>query len=118
LLSTPTPYPHVGAWAVYVQDGTPVAARILSRGADSALISIAGRFAATASKTVPVADLRDPTPLADDERAAKDAAERRIAGKARPRKADVELFDALSDREQYAAELARLLAAAAPKAAA
>jgi hypothetical protein len=120
MLTNPTPFPQVGAWALYCTAiGKLEAVRIVGRdglhGIGNALISFPARTGASGNATVPLADLLDPTPCSEAERAeasrlqaAQDA--RRRAGKSVTRRAMARV-DALRLRDIHAQKLADLLRA-------
>lgn len=110
MLRTPAPYPNVGSWALLEEPGGTKAVRILERDGEEALISIAGEFVASANRRLPVAGLANADALTIDEAVELLAIETRIAGRARPRKADVERESALRHRLIRAEQLQQILA--------
>ena len=114
MLKTPSIFPEVGSWGLYEADGTAHPARVVERpSADSALISLADNpMLASGNLTVPLAALRDATPLSLEEREERDALHThigRLAWPERSRKAD--RFRQLCEREVRAQHLVNLLAA-------
>lgn len=111
MLKTPAPFPNVGAWALLEQGGETLAVRIVYRDGEIAAVAAAGQFAASAAKRVPVSTLLAADALSPDEQAEYAALDARLAGRARPRKADLDRFEALRLRWIRAERLQELLAA-------
>ncbi len=110
MLRQSAPFPNVGSWALWEHGGKTLAVRIQLRRGDDALISIPSMFGiASGNRNVALAELLDPTPLEPQERAELEALERKVAGRARPRKADVARADALRLRDIHARALQQLL---------
>lgn len=119
MLSAATPFPQTGAYALYLLGSELALVRIQHRHVGDrdgmALISFPRTFAASGSKTVPLADLVDGTPLDDAERAEMN----RLAGDlaraksgARGAKAKAARWVALKQRDIHAATMADKLRAA------
>lgn len=109
MLRTPAPFPNVGSWALLDDGGTTRAVRILERSGPDALISIGGGFSASANRRLPISSLQNADPLSGEEQAELEKIERRMAGKARPRKADVDRSVALGQRTIHARTLQEIL---------
>jgi hypothetical protein len=113
MLNAPAPFPQVGSYAVYVENGSTVLVRIQHRmdrfGEPHATISLPRTWRASGNKLVPLADLIDGTPLTAAESAERLALYARNGAAKRPRPADVERYDALRSRALAADTLADLL---------
>lgn len=112
MLRTPAPFPQVGSWALLREEGREVAVRITATVPDEAgmlLVSVAGEHTASAVKRRPLAALRNTDALSADEQAELAAIDARMAGKARPKKADVERAHLLGTRHERSKILRALL---------
>ena len=91
MLATEAPFPQTGSWALYDDGGTTLAVRIITRHPrdGTATIAIDGVRTASGNKRVPLAELRDPTPLTLHEEGEMDKLEREIARAKSPRRSDV-----------------------------
>jgi hypothetical protein len=113
LLHTPAPFPQVGSWALLQEEGRDLAVRITATvpgEPGQVVVSIAGAFVASAVKRLPLAALRNADALTPDEQAELAAVEARVAGKSRPKKADVARQRELSERDSRAGILRAVLA--------
>jgi hypothetical protein len=65
MLPTPTTFPLPCSFALYEEDGQTLAVHILATEGDDGLVavSVQGRYGASANKSVPLAELKDATPL-------------------------------------------------------
>jgi hypothetical protein len=95
MLKTPTPYPQVGSYGLVDHEGELRLARIIARDGERATIALPTRFGAGGNLTLDLAQVQDGTSLSDQEQAEYAELERRLAGAARPRKADLARFEAL-----------------------
>lgn len=69
MLTTDAPFPQVGSYALHRDDYKTRLARIQQRQGDTALISFPCEPGASGTRTVPLAELEDATPLTSAERA-------------------------------------------------
>lgn len=113
MLSVYAPFPERGSYGLYVVDGVTRLARIISRNPDdSAVVSLPALAGASGNRTVPLAQIRDGTPLSDADRdemrelAGKLLSTRKPSPTARARRARLE---ALRCREIDARLLAELM---------
>lgn len=89
MLSTATPFPQVGSFALFADDHLPPAerraelARLLERGHSTALIALPLRSGAAGNRRVPLADLIDATPLDSGEQRELADLQRHLRGRAR-----------------------------------
>lgn len=119
MLSAATPFPQQGSYALYTRGLTQIA-RIISvdtrDGVKVATISLVIRAGASGNRRVPLAELRDPTPLDAVEQAQLAELERVWLNAPRPRgrwqRAAYDHFHALRDRLIAADAFAALQAAA------
>jgi hypothetical protein len=106
----PAPFPHVGSWALWHHQGRTLAVRIQLRRGDAALLSIPSFFrVASGNRTIPIAELADPTPLSPREADELDALLSRLSGQKRPRRRDLDRAEALRSRAAHARTLDGLL---------
>lgn len=115
MLNNPTPFPLVGSYALYETACETHLVRIQHRDMSgregAALISFPGSFAASGSKTVPLADLIDGTPLTLDERAEMQATLRAMGAAAihNSRAARAKRYLALRERDIRSETMQRLM---------
>ncbi|HEY1605586.1 MAG TPA: hypothetical protein VGF77_08295 [Allosphingosinicella sp.] len=112
MLRTPTSFPNVGSWALLVEAGQTLAVRITGidpGNPDWVTVSIAGAYTASGTRRLSRTALLNADALSAEERAELDAIDARMAGKARPKKADVDRAKALADRHNRARVLQALL---------
>lgn len=70
MLAVHAPFPEVGSYGLLCVDGATRLARIIARNpGDSAVVSLPELAGASGNRTVPLAQIRDGTPLSDAERA-------------------------------------------------
>lgn len=71
MLSTPAPYPHVGSFALYIDEDRPLPraelVRVMRRDDDLAAIAFPNRIGSSGNKLVAESDLIDATALTRDE---------------------------------------------------
>jgi len=118
MLSTPTPYPQVGSYALLDLDGTAQLARIIARDqGGSAVVSLPLIPGSSGNRSVTIGELEDPTPLTPEERTELDGycirGQTAYNGGLNPRRNLSERqrarFDLLSARAGHARTLERLL---------
>lgn len=95
MLKSPATFPFPGSYALHVVAGQPELVRLLEwlgnplDAGTNVLIAYPLRTGASGNTQLPLAELIDATPLNSDERIALTALEKRVAGKSRPRRADI-----------------------------
>jgi len=117
MLADPTPFPAAGSYGLHAVGGTTRLARIIARNRDgSVIISIPSLPGASGNRCVPLDQVRDGTPLTDEERAEQLKLAASLRSIARPgpaaRRRRARL-DALREREIDARLLGELLRARA-----
>lgn len=123
MIREPALFPYPGSWALWMHNGRALAVRIQLRRGDEAMISIPSYYrVASGDRRVPVSELLDATPLTQADQAELRRLSSAIAGRKRPRKADIDRADALRrraiDSRLLQEQLAKLSARYAPEAAA
>jgi hypothetical protein len=117
MLAAEAPFPMTGSWALYEDGGTTRAVRIITRHPRDSMVTIAidGVRTASGNKRVPLAELRDPTPLTLHEEGEMDRLERAIARTKSPKRSDVSRATALRTRMIDAMTLSNLRAVTATR---
>lgn len=111
MLNNNAPFPLAGSAALIEQGGVRVLARINRVNEDGTrTIFIGNNWAASATKTVPLAELQDGTPLTDAEVRELAKLDADLAGKARVPAKKLQRFNALMERQTLAPILTGLLA--------
>jgi hypothetical protein len=112
MLDTPTPFPFPGSMAVFVGEAITLPVRIMSRERDDreVAVSVQGKFGASANKSVPLAMLKDPTPLSTAEFAELNRLDSSLIGYTGRGNAATRRAEALRDRYTHAKLLDELLA--------
>jgi hypothetical protein len=109
LIKSPAAFPFPGSYALQEVAGDPQLVRIIEVNHGTALVAYPARFGASGNAQVPLARLLDATPLSEAERAELDALDTKLAGAARPRKADVAREEALRLRMIRSETMKRLI---------
>lgn len=111
MLTAPAPFPQIGAYALFYDDGDRKThlVRIQRRHGPDAVISFPLRAGASGTRTVPLADLLDGTPLTGSERAEWRRLEAELRGMVRPGKARIDRAAELRLREIRSMKLADLM---------
>lgn len=106
MLNVETEFPNVYSKALQIVDHQPVAVKIIQnlggRGSRRQLqVSEIGRDGSSAVRRVTLGQLISAAPLSEDEQADLIRLERELAGKAKPRKADLARHEALRHRYNH-----------------
>lgn len=112
MLRTPAPFPNVGSWALLAENGQTLAVRItaIDPGVPGrVVVSIAGAYTASGTRRLALLSLLNADELTPQERDELAELDARMAGKARPKKADVERAHLLGTRHERAKILRALL---------
>jgi hypothetical protein len=111
MLPTPTTFPLPCSFALYEEDGQTLAVHILATEGDDGLVavSVQGRYGASANKSVPLAELKDATPLTTAELVEMNRLDGKLIGYEGRGNADSRRAAELRDRYTRAKLLAELL---------
>jgi hypothetical protein len=109
MLKSPAAFPFPGSYALQEVAGETTLVRIHEVNDGTALVAYPTRFGASGNAQVPLAQILDATPLTAAECAELDALDSKLAGAARPRKADVAREEALRLRLIRSETMKRLI---------